>query len=508
MKPIKKGRRKMTDQIQSPLPVTGQGSTYSHYLPEPTQGTTVPAITPLVGGKATDKLYTLPPAAKPTTPYVAPKVCHTGNVGVFDYMVYGDTIEDVTTVTFYGGGTTRGSVLKHGMLLIALQSHDKGDPSKVSFTGVSMPSLEPFLKPRVVNIDITDGQAPNLPYEFWDAMLQELVLLAGKEPDKHLEVLVRCAGGHGRTGVVLCCFAIAADACPGVDPIAWIRDNYCGEAVENAVQKQYVEGYSGILSTELMRPFSTTYPAYNQQYPLGSTASTTTKGTTTATGTGNKQDDIPITKYDIIEEYTKLYVPKYPIRAESSAKGTWYYDYADKTTVVSTLNPLVGGVIDPNVTFDSVDSVIYNGAECVVIGLAGDKRTVIEKPIDEEDIDFIEYDFGADIWVYTTITEDFAILHIPPTVFGQVVANAQYEGKFIAGIYYNGDDIINIDMMNGETCILTKVGNSVTMTWKENDNLPIPEEVAALLATLPASGKARLEAIDALLDKTTQEVDY
>lgn len=52
-------------------------------------------------------------------------------------------------------------------------------------------------------------------------------------------VEVGCIGGHGRTGTTLACLAILAGHPPG-EAVAWVRANYCAEAVETPEQKAFI----------------------------------------------------------------------------------------------------------------------------------------------------------------------------------------------------------------------------------------------------------------------------
>ncbi|MHB8246466.1 MAG: protein-tyrosine phosphatase family protein [Acidimicrobiales bacterium] len=54
-------------------------------------------------------------------------------------------------------------------------------------------------------------------------------------------VEIGCLGGHGRTGTALACLAILAGH-PPPDAVAWVRANYCVEAVETAEQEAFVVG--------------------------------------------------------------------------------------------------------------------------------------------------------------------------------------------------------------------------------------------------------------------------
>ena len=57
-------------------------------------------------------------------------------------------------------------------------------------------------------------------------------------------VEVGCLGGHGRTGTALACLAILGGH-PADEAVAWVRANYCTEAVETAEQEAFVVGLDG-----------------------------------------------------------------------------------------------------------------------------------------------------------------------------------------------------------------------------------------------------------------------
>ena len=50
---------------------------------------------------------------------------------------------------------------------------------------------------------------------------------------------VGCLGGHGRTGTALACLAILTGH-PAADAVAWVRANYCPEAVETVGQEAFI----------------------------------------------------------------------------------------------------------------------------------------------------------------------------------------------------------------------------------------------------------------------------
>ena len=59
-----------------------------------------------------------------------------------------------------------------------------------------------------------------------------------EEIQRFKRVLVRCLGGHGRTGTVLAVLA----GLSGIDyPCKFIRERYCEKAIEREEQKRYVK---------------------------------------------------------------------------------------------------------------------------------------------------------------------------------------------------------------------------------------------------------------------------
>ena len=80
-----------------------------------------------------------------------------------------------------------------------------------------------------------------LPFDraWWLQLLRSLPVMGAK-------VGLGCLGGHGRTGTVLSCLVGLTDLVgDNDDPVKWVRDHYCEEAVESDEQIEYVAAITG-----------------------------------------------------------------------------------------------------------------------------------------------------------------------------------------------------------------------------------------------------------------------
>jgi hypothetical protein len=101
----------------------------------------------------------------------------------------------------------------------------------------SHPSMYPWNHaqsgPVFVFFGISDMQAPKNLTEF-RKMIEWLAELLRQGKRVH----VGCLGGHGRTGMVLAALVFIMNK--EVDPIGWVRENYCSRAVESRAQVDFL----------------------------------------------------------------------------------------------------------------------------------------------------------------------------------------------------------------------------------------------------------------------------
>lgn len=140
--------------------------------------------------------------------------CHSGNVKVFTH----------NGTEFYGGGHLRNSPDTGVDLIIELAHCD------YPCSTVNLISLFEIERPaEYIYLPIADMQTPNWSREFWVSLFNDV--------QRFNKVLVRCMGGHGRTGMVLAIFA----GLSGIKyPCRFIREKYCERAIETPKQAEYV----------------------------------------------------------------------------------------------------------------------------------------------------------------------------------------------------------------------------------------------------------------------------
>ncbi len=100
--------------------------------------------------------------------------------------------------------------------------------------------FRPREREPLISIDWPDGGVPwELGASDWDSLTAALGEITGK-------VFIHCLGGHGRTGTAVAILADKMGMIPaGLDPVAWVREKYCDDAVETAGQIRYIERITG-----------------------------------------------------------------------------------------------------------------------------------------------------------------------------------------------------------------------------------------------------------------------
>lgn len=101
--------------------------------------------------------------------------------------------------------------------------------------------------PPTLDVDWEDFGVPLLDKQWWTDLTQAIADMG------EVNIGVYCHGGHGRTGTALSILAAISGVAPA-EPIEWIRSHYCGEAVENWYQIQYVEDMTGMTITSKPTP--------------------------------------------------------------------------------------------------------------------------------------------------------------------------------------------------------------------------------------------------------------
>lgn len=157
------------------------------------------------------------------------KPCHDGTVKAFDS----------DNITFYGGGTSRGLKIWNGAVILSLTGNL--EPT-FTFMSAEFESLKRY-DYRGIGIDWVDFDIPELTRDFWLDLYSLLKDIADK--DGHLDVIVYCLGGHGRTGTALSILAGVSGVTKS-DPVEYIRNRYCKNAVETVSQEKYVEDMTGL----------------------------------------------------------------------------------------------------------------------------------------------------------------------------------------------------------------------------------------------------------------------
>jgi hypothetical protein len=133
--------------------------------------------------------------------------------------------------------------------------------ARLVMAGNPKPVLEglPGYTPVIIRLDWPDMSVPCLSSADWK-------WLTGRIRALRRPLHVSCAMGHGRTGTCLAILAHFWGQLPrGADPVQWVRDNYCADAVESISQIGYIERITGRPSTCKAKE-----PAWEYGRPYGS----------------------------------------------------------------------------------------------------------------------------------------------------------------------------------------------------------------------------------------------
>ena len=135
-------------------------------------------------------------------------------------------------VTVTAGAGMEDTTIPSGAIIIDLASQYL---PAFEMLGCEVPDL---IRPRV-RISWPDGSTPQVSAHQWQVLAAWLVKRGGS-------VYVACGMGHGRTGT---CLSILAHYMrvlpPRVDPVKWVREHYCPNAVETKGQIEYVAKMTG-----------------------------------------------------------------------------------------------------------------------------------------------------------------------------------------------------------------------------------------------------------------------
>lgn len=145
-----------------------------------------------------------------------------------------------TPIPVWAGAGQQNCPIPKGALLL-----DLADMYTSGITGYGI-DLPKKLKLPKVHIEWPDMGRAHLSKEDW------LILAEWLKKGWHQKgIYVACAAGHGRTGTALAILGTMLGAIKkGVDPITFVRDYYCEDAVESMSQIAYIEEILGIKTKE------------------------------------------------------------------------------------------------------------------------------------------------------------------------------------------------------------------------------------------------------------------
>lgn len=157
--------------------------------------------------------------------YISGKSCHTGTITVFT--------DPKTKLEIKGGGKWKDLELLKNHLIIDCGA----DIAKIITVYGFTPhiDLEKKYNHKSIIINWPDFDYPELDCDFWFDLIEVI-------RHRKKNIIVCCKGGHGRTGTCLTILAYYMDVKEAQEnPIEFVRNNYCKEAVESESQVAYIE---------------------------------------------------------------------------------------------------------------------------------------------------------------------------------------------------------------------------------------------------------------------------
>jgi hypothetical protein len=129
-------------------------------------------------------------------------------------------------------------------------------PAPYPDLGIYFCSSWNFLNPTIVAYGVKDFKPerslyPNIQVKWadlgtlplWD--LDSLIHIARKYISCGRMVDIACMGGHGRTGTFLACLEGKVNGWKAEYSMAWVKENYCKEAIEGYRQRNMIRSYLG-----------------------------------------------------------------------------------------------------------------------------------------------------------------------------------------------------------------------------------------------------------------------
>lgn len=195
-------------------------------------------------------------------------------------------------------------------------------------------SMTEFTELPIMRLNWPDmSAAPFLTRKWWGDLLKVIRKLEGP-------VAVCCYGGHGRTGTALSCMVGLTSLVPKTaDPVKYVRDHYCDEAVETLAQINYIEAVTGRKVYE------------NGSYFTKSFTQGTTKASSQATtsSTTDTQGEFGDGMFSFVWDPDKKVYVAYPREqaievAKSAAKSAEVFKQQPKETAREMMDRVFGPV--------------------------------------------------------------------------------------------------------------------------------------------------------------------